>query len=206
MQRWMHLLTAAAVFSCAVAASDVWAAPASSIQTGAPATAITLAPAKNNAKLIVTSSSFSNNAVISDTFSQNGQNQSPQLSWTAGPAGTQSYVVLAEDTSVQRPQPIDHWVVYDIPASVTSLPQGLPKDTKLLNPSGALQGMNVAKAAGYTGPKPPAGQTHTYHFQVFALDTKLNLDPAKADRTSVVNAMKDHVLASGEVVGSYTGR
>ena len=200
MHKWMKVLVSAAALGCAFTAAGVWAA-----ETG-PATAMMLAPAKGSAKLNVTSTSFQSNAPISDMYTQNGQNQSPALSWTAGPAGTQSYVVLTEDTGVQRPTPIDHWVVYNIPANVTSLPQGMSKDARPSNPSGAMQGMNIAKAAGYVGPKPPAGQTHPYHFEVFALDTKLNLDPAMADRTAVVNAMKGHVLASGEVVGMYTGK
>ena len=54
--------------------------------------------------------------------------------------------------------------------------------------------------------KPPAGQTHPYHFEVFALDTRLGIDPVKADRTTVVNAMKGHVLAEGEIIGLYTGK
>jgi phosphatidylethanolamine-binding protein (PEBP) family uncharacterized protein len=64
----------------------------------------------------------------------------------------------------------------------------------------------VRKAAGFLGPKPPAGQTHPYHFEVFALDTKLRLDPANTDRNAVVAAMKNHVLAEGDIVANYTGK
>ena len=172
----------------------------------APVLASSIAPAKTGAMLTVTSSSFKNNGTIADTFTQNGANQSPALSWNAGPAGTQSYVVIAEDTGVQLQFPIDHWVLYNIPASVTNLPANVPKLPRLGNPAGAMNGLNIAKSAGYIGPKPPAGQTHPYHFEVFALDTKLGLDPTKADRTSVVEAMKGHVLALGEIVGVYTGK
>jgi Raf kinase inhibitor-like YbhB/YbcL family protein len=172
----------------------------------APVLASSIAPANGGAKLSVTSGSFRNNGNIPDNFTQNGANQSPALSWSAGPAGTQSYVVLAEDSGVERPLPIDHWVLYDIPAATANLPQGLAKEPKLANPAGAMNGLNIAKAAGYIGPKPPAGQTHPYHFEVYALDTKLGLDPAKTDRTAVANAMKGHVLAEGEIVGLYTGK
>jgi Raf kinase inhibitor-like YbhB/YbcL family protein len=172
----------------------------------APVLASNIAPAKGGAKLIVMSSSFQNNGAIADTYTQNGANQSPALNWGVGPAGTQSYVVLAEDTGVQRKLPIDHWVLYDIPANIANLPQGLAKDAKLSNPAGAMNGTNIAKVSGYIGPKPPAGQTHPYHFEVFAIDTKLGIEPAKADRTTVVNAMKGHVLAEGEIVGLYTGK
>ena len=199
MRNW-NLLAATAAIGVLVAA------PAYAAEGGGPPTGMTLAPAKNNAKLTVMSTAIQNNGTIADTFTQNGQNESPQLTWTGGPAGTQSYVVLTEDTGVQRPQPIDHWVIYDIPGTVRMLPQNVAKDAKPSNPAGAMQGTNIAKQAGYVGPKPPAGQTHPYHFEVFALDTKLNLDPAKTDRTAVVNAMKGHVLASGELVGMYTGK
>jgi Raf kinase inhibitor-like YbhB/YbcL family protein len=104
---------------------------------------------------------------------------------------------------VNRPDPISHWVIFDIPATLTSLPQGVPTDAKPAKPAGAINGLNQRKAAGYMGPKPPMGVTHPYHFEVFALDTKLGLDPATADRKAVLAAMKDHVLASGEIVAPY---
>ena len=69
-----------------------------------------------------------------------------------------------------------------------------------------MNGLNIRKAAGYMGPKPPAGQTHPYHFEVFALDKSLDLDPASADRNAVVAAMAGHVLAEGEIVATYTGK
>jgi phosphatidylethanolamine-binding protein (PEBP) family uncharacterized protein len=69
-----------------------------------------------------------------------------------------------------------------------------------------MQGKNVRGTVGYIGPKPPAGQTHPYHFQVFALSQRLNVDPAKADRDTVVTAMRGKVLASGDIVVNYTGK
>ena len=197
-----HLLMAAAL-SCAVATPIALAAQKS---VGEPKAAVTILHAKNEANLIVTSTSFENNGFLTDTYTQNGQNKSPALSWTAGPAGTQSYVVLTEDTGVKRAQPIDHWVVYDIPAKATMLPEGLGMEAKLVSPMGAMQGKNIANKVGYIGPKPPVGETHPYHFEVFALDKKLDLNPDKADRTAVVEAMTGHVLAHGEIVGMYTGK
>jgi phosphatidylethanolamine-binding protein (PEBP) family uncharacterized protein len=66
---------------------------------------------------------------------------------------------------VKRPEPIDHWVVHDIPATTTLLPEGLGVEAKLVSPMGAIQGKNIAKKVGYIGPKPPAGETHPYHFE-----------------------------------------
>lgn len=171
-----------------------------------PQAAIMRVPAQGGPSLMVTSSSFTAGGAISDKYTQNGDNVSPALSWSAGPAGTQSYVVLTEDTGVQRPAPIDHWVLYNIPAGTTSLPEAVPTDAALSSPAGAMNGLNIRGASGYIGPKPPAGQTHPYHYEVFALDTTLHIAAADASRDAVVEAMMGHVLASGEIVGNYTGK
>jgi len=152
----------------------------------------------------VTSSAWVSGDALPERFTQNGENISPGIAWTKGPVGTVSYVVLAEDNGVQRPEPIPHWVVYDLPSTLTRLPQGVAVGERLEN--GGMQGKNIRGEAGYVGPKPPAGQTHPYHFQVFALSSRLNLDPANADRNAVLNAMKGKVLASGDLIGMYTGK
>lgn len=157
-----------------------------------------------SARLLVTSGAFTNGGQLEDKYTQNGDNMSPSLAWTKGPLGTQTYVVLTEDAGVNRHDPIVHWVLYNVPSTTTELPQNIPTDATLEN--GAEQGKNVRGAVGYVGPKPPAGQSHPYHFEVFALNSHLNIDPAKADRQAVVNAMKNHVLTSGEIVVNYTGK
>jgi Raf kinase inhibitor-like YbhB/YbcL family protein len=161
-------------------------------------------PSGSSPRLFVTSGGFNSGEALNDKYTQNGDNMSPSLSWSKGPLGTQSYVVLAEDSGVNRHDPIVHWVLYNIPSNITSLGQNIPIQAHL--DMGAEQGKNVRGSAGYVGPKPPAGQTHPYHFEVFALNTKLNLDPANADRQAVLNAMKTSVLASGEIVANYTGK
>ena len=93
--------------------------------------------------------------------------------------------------------------MYDISIATTTLARGIAPDAKFEFGS---QGKNIAGKTGYIGPKPPAGETHPYHFEVFALNTKLNLDPANADRDAVVAAMKGKVLASGDLIGDYTGK
>jgi len=173
-------------------------------QGGPPALAKSLAPARLGGRILVTSPAFTSGKTIDEKYTQNGANMSPPLAWTRGPAGTRSYVVLAEDSGVNRPEPIVHWIVYNIPSSVLKLPQEMPAEATLEN--GAQQGKNVAGTAAYIGPKPPAGQTHPYHFQVFALNTTLDIDPANADRATLIDAMKGRVLAVGDVVGNYTGQ
>jgi len=172
---------------------------------GPPVLAKQIAPARGgSSRLLVTSGAFVSGADLDDKYTQNGDNMSPGIAWTKGPLGTQSYAVLAEDSGVNRAEPIVHWVIFNIPSTATSLPQNVPTDGTLEN--GSMQGKNVRGSAGYIGPKPPAGQTHPYHFEVFALNSRLSVDPASADRNTVVNAMKGHVLAQGEIVANYTGK
>jgi Raf kinase inhibitor-like YbhB/YbcL family protein len=178
--------------------------------------AIALAPAKAGAPMLtVTSPDFENTGTLDKKFMQptvpGGENKSPAIAWSAGPPSTQSYVLFAEGEGETRPDPTVHWIVYNIPSTVTSLPQGVPTDVHIANPAGAINGLEDSVtgnedtwgAPGYRGPNPPAGAIHPYYFQVFALDTKLSLDPAKAKRSAVINAMKGHVLASGEIVVKY---
>ena len=172
---------------------------------GPPVLAKQIAQARGgSSRLLVTSGAFVSGADLDDKYTQNGDNMSPGIAWTKGPLGTQSYAVLAEDSGVNRAEPIIHWVIFNIPSTATSLPQNVPTDGTLEN--GSMQGKNVRGSAGYIGPKPPAGQTHPYHFEVFALNSRLSVDPASADRNTVVNAMKGHVLAQGEIVANYTGK
>jgi Raf kinase inhibitor-like YbhB/YbcL family protein len=171
-----------------------------------PTLAMTLAPAKGEGRLTVTSSAFRNGHILPRRFTSFGSSESPPLRWTRGPAGTRSYVLLVEDAGVPFPQPIFHWVLYNIPADVTSLPANLSKAPEPPRPAGALNGLNIARRPGYIGPRPPKGQTHPYHFEVFALDEALSLRPDRATRNAVVDAMKGHVLAEGELVGRVTGR
>ena len=170
-----------------------------------PTLAMTLAPATGGAQLTVTST-FRNDHAVPERYTQFGANESPPLHWSRGPEGTQSYVVLVEDSGVHRPEPIFHWVLYNVPADVTRLPTHLPTTPELQTPAGAMNGLNIRKQPGYMGPKPPKGQTHPYHFEVFALDEKLSLSPDMATRDAVVDAMKGHVLAEGQLVGRVTGR
>jgi len=173
-------------------------------QSGAPVLAKNFAPARMSARLYVTSPAFTSGKTLGERYTQDGANMSPPLAWTKGPPGTQSFVIFAEDSGVNRNEPIVHWIVYNIPSNVLRIPQEMPADSTLAN--GAMQGTNTMGKTSYVGPKPPSGETHPYHFQVFALSTRLDIDPANADRTAVLSAMKGRVLASGDVVGNYTGR
>jgi Raf kinase inhibitor-like YbhB/YbcL family protein len=146
-------------------------------------------------RLKVSSATFPPNGVIPLDNSAYGKSISPQLSWSGAPAGTRSYVVLAEDPDAGSPKPFVHWVVYDVPAASRGF-------AAAALPAGAVAGANGSGKSGYRGPHPPPDGDHHYHFQVFALDRQLGLKPG-ADRDAVVEAMRGHVLAEGEVVGRF---
>jgi Raf kinase inhibitor-like YbhB/YbcL family protein len=157
-------------------------------------------PAKGGAKLTVTSPAFPNNGDIPFENTQYRTNTFPGLSWSAGPAATKSYAVIMQDTgaSMRDGYPILHWTLWNIPANVTKLDPGMAPTG---NPPGSSYGPNMRGAAQpYAGPRPPAGPKHPYHLQVFALDNTIPVD-ASATYLSLTAAMKDHILASGEVVG-----
>lgn len=165
--------------------------------------AIRLAKPKGDAGVKV-EAAFKPNERMPVKFSADGDNASPAISWGSAPAGTQSFAIITDDPDAAEPKPFTHWIAYDIPVSVTRLREGLAADPILQDPMGLKQGMNSMGSTGYTGPKPPVGDPpHNYHFQVFALDVpSLGLMPG-AKRDDVVQAMKGHVLAAGEVVGKF---
>jgi Raf kinase inhibitor-like YbhB/YbcL family protein len=126
------------------------------------------------------------------------------LQWTAGPQGTQSYVLLMEDPDAKStPLPVIHWVLWNIPANVTSLREGLEPLDRLEDPMGLRQGGNSMRTVGFKRPRPPAGDdAHHYHVELFALDRQLTLHPG-ANRHDVLKAMQGHVLATGELKGLF---
>ena len=153
-----------------------------------------------SAKLEVTSPAFADSGRIPERYSAYDQNFSPEIAWSKGPEGTRSYVLLMEDPDASTTTPFVHWILFNIPADVTSLGEGVPGSAALSKPKGARQGVNSRGSVGYFGPKPPADGDHHYHFQIFALDTALDLKPG-AGRKEILEAMKGHVLAQGERVG-----
>lgn len=160
-------------------------------------TGIDLLPAKG--KLTVTSPAFKDGGDIPFENTQYRGNVFPGLSWSKGPYGTRSYAIIMQDSSLLvRGAPVLHWTMFNIPAGVTKLEAGMAPDAK---PAGSAYGPNYKGAATpYTGPRTPPGPKDNYHFAVFALDTTLPPE-AGASYEALSGAMKDHVLASGQVVG-----
>lgn len=138
--------------------------------------------------------------VISKECSCDGHNTSPELSWKAPPDRTQSFALTVTDKDSLFGFSFVHWVLYDIPADKRELPEGIAKEEQL--PDGSRQGHNDNDKIGYVGPCPPGHSAHRYAFDLYALDTKLNL-PSGASKKQALKAMKGHILAKGELVGRY---
>jgi len=157
----------------------------------------------------VTSSAFDHHGMVPEANSAYGDNVSIDLSWADLPEGTQQLALICDDPIVveigMMEQPFVHWVMYNIPASASGLPAGLPSDATLEMDGleGAVNGLNGLRRPGYFGPRPPAnGQLHAYHFRVYALDDALNLEPG-LDKAELLDAMEGHVLATGMLMGHY---
>jgi Raf kinase inhibitor-like YbhB/YbcL family protein len=135
-----------------------------------------------------------------------GEGTSPAITWTNAPAATQSFVLHMHDLDLARNKTTDdqpHWVVWNIPATATGLPEGVPKGSP--RPDGSFQ--ISATGAMYRGPGAPAtGPMHHYVFELFALDTKLDVQPtadAFETRANVIKAIQGHILAKAVYGGLF---
>jgi Raf kinase inhibitor-like YbhB/YbcL family protein len=153
--------------------------------------------------LAVRSTSFAPNGLMGFHHTAYGKNQSPTLRWSKAPRGTKSFVLMMEDPDALNPKPFAHWLVANISPKQTMLRGGLGEGDRLPQIPGAMQGAGHTGKVGYFGPKPPAdGLAHHYHFQIFALNTRLKL-PSGFNRQALLDAMRGHVIAKGEIVGQY---
>ena len=178
------------------------------VSAQAPAPAAAPAPPP----MVLTIQGFPDGGDIPVRFSQAapgaapGEGTSPALSWTNAPAGTQTFVLNMLDMDVARNKTTDtqaHWIVWNIPGSATGLPEGVPKGAQLAN--GAFQFSATGQV--YRGPGAPAtGPRHHYMFELYALDTKLDVTPAAdafESRANVFKAMQGHVLAKAVYGGLF---
>jgi Raf kinase inhibitor-like YbhB/YbcL family protein len=143
------------------------------------------------AAIQLTSPAFAAGGAIPPRYSAEGGNHSPPLAWTET-ADAHSYALILRDPDAPSGT-FTHWLVWNIPGSAGSLPED--------GFAGMVQGLNDGRGVGYFGPMPPYG-LHHYHFQLFALDAPLAL-PVGADLTRLTAAMRGHVLAKGELVGTF---
>jgi hypothetical protein len=143
----------------------------------------------------LSSTAFSNGGRIPERYTCIGLDVSPPLRWEGYPLEAKSLTLIVED--VDAPGGVfTHWIIYNIPGSVSMLEEGIEKVSVLS--SGAMQGLNDFGRIGYGGPCPPAGKPHRYIFKIFALDTILDVKPA-ASKNEVLKALENHIIGEAEL-------
>jgi Raf kinase inhibitor-like YbhB/YbcL family protein len=149
--------------------------------------------------LSITSPAFDHEGEIPRKHTCEADDVAPALEWAGVPDGTKSLALIVDDPDAPDPRAPRmvwvHWVLYDIPASAFGLPEGGAL------PPGAREGENDWHRTGYGGPCPPIGR-HRYFFKLFALDTELG-DLGSPSKAALLDAMKGHVLAEAQLVGTY---
>jgi Raf kinase inhibitor-like YbhB/YbcL family protein len=149
--------------------------------------------------LSISSTAFKDSSTVPKKYTCDGQDVSPPLAWTGVPLKARSLALICDDPDAPMGTWV-HWVLWGLPPSTPSLPEGLPKDATL--PGNIMQGMNSGQQVGYQGPCPPPGKAHRYFFKLYALDAELNIS-GKVNKTILEEAMKGHILAQGQLMGTY---
>jgi Raf kinase inhibitor-like YbhB/YbcL family protein len=152
----------------------------------------------------LTSTAFTHGGAIPTRHTCEGDDLAPALAWRDVPAGTRSLALIVDDPDAPDPAAPKrtwvHWVLYDLPAAATALPEG---GAPL--PAGTREGRNDWQRTGYGGPCPPIGR-HRYFFKLYALDATLGELGRAADKAAVERAMKGRVLAEAQLMGTYEKR
>lgn len=148
--------------------------------------------------LTVTSEAFGNGERIPSKYTCDGKDASPPISWTGAPKETECYALIMDDLDAPMGT-FTHWLIFNIPPTESGLQEDLSTVGTL--PNGAMQGRNDFGKIGYGGPCPPPG-THHYMFHLYALDMLLNIQSGAA-KEDVLEAMKGHILAEGQLTGLY---
>lgn len=147
----------------------------------------------------LTSSAFEQGAEIPSYYTSDGDDVSPELSWNDAPPETKSFALIMHDPDAPRPGGFTHWVVYNIEPETSHIDENVPDEEQVADVG--TQGKNDAGNTGYIGPAPPSG-AHRYFFRLFALGTNLHLPPG-ATHKQVSAAIKGHILAQAELMGTY---
>lgn len=149
--------------------------------------------------IVVSSPSFPHEGMIPPGFTCDGANKSPALEFSNLPDNSVSLALICDDPDAPSGDFV-HWVIWNMPGNVTSIPENADRQL----PEGAVLGMTHFRRNGWGGPCPPSG-THRYYFRVYALDTRLNL-PSSAGKPQLLEAMKGHILSQGVLMGRYKRR
>jgi Raf kinase inhibitor-like YbhB/YbcL family protein len=151
----------------------------------------------------ITSTAFSEGQPIPKKYTGEGDDISPPLAWSNLPPGTAELALIVDDPDAPAGT-WTHWVVYNIPAALAGLDEAASGKPGAKFPDPAVhEGKNSAGKVNYHGPMPPPGHgTHHYYFTLYALDKKLTLDKA-APKSALEKAMQVHILAKGQLMGTY---
>jgi Raf kinase inhibitor-like YbhB/YbcL family protein len=147
--------------------------------------------------LAISSAAFPAGGAIPAVHTADGVGSSPPLEWSGAPVGTRSLVVIVDEPDAPGGTWV-HWLLYDLPADATGLPEGVAPDAL---PVGTREGRNGWDATGYGGPAPPSGR-HRYVFKLVALDCELG-DLGEPTVADLVAAMDGHILAFASLLGTY---
>ena len=147
----------------------------------------------------LTTIAFQQGSEIPRQYTSDGENVSPEISWRDAPSATKSFVLIMHDPDAPRSGGFTHWVLYDIPSKTGHIEENIPNKEHITG--SGVHGKNDAGRLGYVGPAPPSG-THRYFFRLFALDKMLDLAPG-ATHKQVSAAIKGHILAQAELMGTY---
>src|SRR5262245_27429789 len=160
-------------------------------------TAVAERRGQNAGGMTLTSTAFAAGQAIPERYTCDGDNVSPPLAWTGAPAAAKSFVLIVDDPDAPGGT-FTHWLVFNLPPTAKSLPEGVKAGSL---PAGAAEGVNGFGKAGYGGPCPPSGR-HRYIHQLYALDTRLN-GLARPSRGELDAAMRGHVIARATLMGTY---
>lgn len=154
--------------------------------------------------LIVKSPTIVEGHPIPVSHTEDGEDRSPALTWNNPPKGTVSFTLIMDDPDAPIAEPWVHWILINIPGSLTALPAGFHElELPAGAPEGILQGKNTWGTVGYRGPAPPKEHgTHHYHFKLYALDTTLDVT-AGIEKHDLLELLSGHIVARGELVGTY---
>jgi hypothetical protein len=150
-------------------------------------------------KIQLHSTAFAEGQPIPERYAYDKEDLSPDLQWSKVPSASKSLVLICDDPDAPVGTWV-HWVLYDLPPSSNGIPEDMPKAQALDN--GAKQGVNDYKQIGYGGPCPPPGKPHRYFFRLYALDLKPDLKPGLT-KNDLLKAMEGHVMAEGQLMGTY---
>ena len=148
--------------------------------------------------ITITSSAFTEGVMIPKKHTCDAEDLSPDLKWSGVPKEAKSLALICDDPDAPVGTWV-HWVLFNIPADVTTLAAGVPSDPVLKN--GARHGKNDFRKLGYGGPC-PSGGTHRYFFRIYALDALLALESGST-KAQLVDSMRGHILAEGQMMGKY---